>query len=370
MKKTFLILIIFALFIFGSFSVFAKTKEQKSALKDRSIKTSLIKNSSAKNNNKQNKIEIVDYVQRKVVLDKPAEKIVVMADNCFMVVKQLGAENKIVGLDSKTKGYWDLYLVSKTNPELANLPDVGKTKNPNYEYIISLEPDLILFKGNKEAANTLEEKTRIPVAVVNSKSGFDFEIYNVIGLLLGKEKEAKKIIDELSSRKEIIEEKLANVSRKSAYIVVQNAKNTPFRTQIDSVSLELAAITNVLQTNIAGKVDEWGFAEISREEFINMNPDFIFIDYPTSSMSISKQSIKTNDAFNFCNALENNDIYYTHSFSAPKDYAYVIAEAYYYANIAYPEIITEDIYKEAINSIFEKTYSVKNYYEDFQDSLN
>ena len=42
--------------------------------------------------------------------------------NAFQIVKELGAVDKVVGLDSKTKGYWNLYLMRKTNPELADLP--------------------------------------------------------------------------------------------------------------------------------------------------------------------------------------------------------------------------------------------------------
>ena len=317
------------------------------------------------------KIVVLDYANRTVTLSKPAEKIVVMADNSFMVVKQLDAVNKIVGVDSKTKGYWDLYLVSKTNPELSILPDVGKTKSPNYEYIISLEPDLIFFKGNKDAADTLESKTGIPVAVIISKSGYDFEIYNVIGKLLGKENEAQKVINELCSQKKILEDKLYSIpdeSKKSAYIVVQNSKNNPFKTQINSLSLELASVINVAAT--AGKIDEWGFAEISKEEFINMNPDIVYIDYPTSNNSISKMNIQKDEAFVFCEAVKKGNILFTHSFSAPKDYAFIVAEAYYYARNAYPDLLSEDEYKESINSIFEKTYGIKDYYADWEKSLN
>ena len=104
-------------------------------------------------------ITITDYANREVILEKPAERIIVMADNAFMIVKQLGAIENVVALDSKTKGYLDLYLTSKTNPELESLPDVGKTKNPNYELILSLNPDLILFKGNEESADIIQEKT-------------------------------------------------------------------------------------------------------------------------------------------------------------------------------------------------------------------
>ena len=315
--------------------------------------------------------EIKDYAERTVTLNKPAERVVVMADNSFVIIKQLKATDKIVALDSKTKGNWDLYLVSKTNPELAVLPDVGKTKNPNYELIISLEPDLILFKGNKAAADTLQNKTGIPVAAIISKNGFDFEIYNLVGSLLGKEKEAAAVINELTSKKASLENKLSKLSmaeKKRAYIVVQNSKNNLFKTQKNSMSLELASVENVAAD--ASKVDEWGFAEISQEEFINWDPDIIFLDYPMYDSAIRKQTIIRDPSYKFSNAVKKNAIYNTHSFSAPKDYAFVIAEAYYYARIAYPDLISEKEYKAAINSIFDKTYGIKNYYEEWKRSLN
>lgn len=317
------------------------------------------------------KITVQDYASRIVTLDKPAEKIIVMGDNAFVVVKQLNAIDKVIALDSKTKGFWNLYLMSKTNPEVADLPDVGKTKNPNYEYIISLKPDLILFKGNKDAADTLQNKTGIPVASIISKPGYDFEIYNIIGKLLNKEKEAKKVIEELTAKKQFLESKLKIVSefdRKSAYIVVQNSKNNLFWTHKNNLSLDMASIVNVAIN--ASRVDEWGFAEISKEEFINWNPDFIYIDYPASEKSISKQAIIDDEAFRFAESVNRGNIFYTHSLAAPKDYVYIIAEAYYYARNAYPNIISEKDYKDAINDIFEKTYGIKDYYEDWKKSLH
>ena len=127
-------------------------------------------------------IEITDYAERTVILEKPAQKIVVMADNALAVVKHLNAIDTVIALDSKTKGYLPISLLSETDPNLHNLPDVGKTKSPNYEYIISLAPDLILFKGNKDSADMLQEKTGVPVACILSNMGdYDFDLYAKIG---------------------------------------------------------------------------------------------------------------------------------------------------------------------------------------------
>ena len=312
-------------------------------------------------------ISVTDYAGRTVSLEKPAERIIILADNSFQIVKELDAVDKVVGLDSKTKGYWNLYLMSKTNPELVSLPDLGKTKSPNYEQIISLNPDLILLKGNKDAADVLQNKTGIPVAAIVSKSGYDFEIYSLIGKLLGKDKTAELVIKELKSQKENLESLLKSVlenEKKSAYIVIQNSKGNLFRTLKNADSLALANISNIAAST--SKVDEWGFAEVSKEEFLNWNPDFIFLDSPLSEKAISKKTLLDNDTYRFLSAVKNNQIFVTHSFSCPKDYVFVIAEAYYYAHIAYPEKLSEKEYRSAINSIFEKTYGIKNYYEEWE----
>ena len=319
--------------------------------------------------NSSTTILVTDYANREIHMEKPAERIIVMADNAFMVVKQLGAIDKVVGLDSKTKGYWNLYLASKTNPELESLPDVGKTKNPNYELILSLNPDLILLKSNKETADVLQNKTGIPVIAIVSKAGYDFGIYDLIGKVLGKEKEANAVVSELQSKKEELESLLKNLDKKkSAYIVTQNAKGNLFKTLKDADSLSLASINNVAAD--ASNTDEWGFAEISKEEFLNWNPDFIILDVPTSDTSITKKELYEDETYQFLSAVKNNRIFHTHSFSCPKDYVFVIAEAYYYANIAYPDIVTEKEYRTALNSIFEKSYGIKNYYEEWKVSLN
>ena len=346
-------------------------KNRKQALFLFSILISLFGCSKKELKSASESIKVTDYAEREISIEKPAERIIVMADNAFQIVKELGAVDKVVGLDSKTKGYWDLYLISETNPELKSLPDLGKTKNPNYEQILSLNPDLILLKGNKEAADILQAKTGVPVVAIVSKNGYDFEIYNLIGKLLGKEQNAKIVINELQSQKEKLEKILKDIhenEKKSAYIVVQNSKGSLFRTLKKADSLALANIENV--ASAASKVDEWGFAEVSKEEFLNWKPDFIFLDEPLSEKSISKQILLNDSTYKFSSAVRDNKIFVTHSFSCPKDYVFVVAEAYYYARIAYPQILSEEDYKSTINSIFDKAYGLKNYYEEWEKSHN
>ncbi len=315
-------------------------------------------------------IQVRDYAERIVAIEKPAKRLVVMADNALVVVKQLQAVETVVALDSKTKGFLPLSILKDINPTLLDIPDVGKTKSPNYEQIIELNPDLILLKGNKESADMMQEKTNVPVACVISKDGYDFDLYLIVGKLLGKEKEAAGLVNLFETHKMNIEKIVSSIEeskKKSAYIVVQNSKNNFFKTQKGSLSLELAGLKNVAAN--ANKVDQWGFAELSKEAFIDYNPSLIFLDKPYSESGIHKDDLMADPTFLFSDAVKKQRIFYTHSFALPKDYVYVIAEAYYYANTAYPNIVTEDVYKNAINEIFKAAYGIDNYYETWKKSL-
>lgn len=305
-------------------------------------------------------VEVVDYAGRTVKIEKPAEKVVVMADNALVVVKQIGGFENVIALDSKSKSYLRLSILSKTDPEAADLPDAGKTKSPNYEYLISLSPDLILFKGDRDSAHIIEEKTGVPVVCVKSLSGYDFNLYSFIGKLLGRDKKAASSIRLFESHKAHLEQKLSAIpecERKSAYIVLQNSKNNPYKTQKIAQSLDLAGIANAAAN--AQKFDEWGTAELSKEEILNLTPDLVFLDYPASASGITKDFISGDATFLFMDAVKQGKIYFTYSFTLPKDYIYVIAEAYYYANLAYPAVITEDEYESAVNALFEAAYGIK-----------
>ena len=111
-------------------------------------------------------------------------------------------------------------------------------------------------------------------------------------------------------------------------------------------------------------------SEVNKEEFLRLNPEIIFLDSPSGNSSITKDEIYENDTFQFADAVKNQNVFHTHTFSLPKDYVYVVAEAFYYAHTAYPEIMTESIYSQAINEIFEVTYGIKAYYESWKKTLH
>ena len=106
---------------------------------------------------KEKELTIEDGLGEPVTVSKPVERtIVVWTDNAELT-RILNAKDKVVGVD---------FGISKMEiqfPELSKLPCVGAMYRPDFEAILSLNPDLLLVFY----ATTAKEKEKLPgIAVV------------------------------------------------------------------------------------------------------------------------------------------------------------------------------------------------------------
>jgi iron complex transport system substrate-binding protein len=99
---------------------------------------------------KEKELTIVDSVDRTVTIYKPVERIVGLGQTAE-AIKILKAEDKMVGVTNRIVGWAVLF------PELSKLPSVGTRFIPDYEKIIELEPDIVIWTAYAQAPE-LEEK--------------------------------------------------------------------------------------------------------------------------------------------------------------------------------------------------------------------
>ena len=90
---------------------------------------------------KEKEITIVDSCNRIVTVKKPVKRIILINSYCIDPLRALNVADKIVGVTDS---------VSKKAPreyfgELCDLPCVGTGGSPDYEVILSLEPDLVIY---------------------------------------------------------------------------------------------------------------------------------------------------------------------------------------------------------------------------------
>ncbi|HJH31115.1 MAG TPA: hypothetical protein C5S50_02765 [Methanosarcinaceae archaeon] len=86
---------------------------------------------------KEKKLTFIDNAERTVTVEKPIERIVMLSTDSAEVVRSLGGKDKIVGVTT--------HLAKDTIffPDIALLPTVGSSFNPDWEVLLSLDPDVV-----------------------------------------------------------------------------------------------------------------------------------------------------------------------------------------------------------------------------------
>jgi iron complex transport system substrate-binding protein len=140
---------------------------------------------------------LTDEMGRKVTIPYPVKRIISLAPSITEILFALGLNEEIAAVTN----YCDY-------PEaVLNKPRIGGFINPSIEKIVSLKPDLILATrdGNRWATNHRLSDLGFSVYLINPKSfyGVTRAIYD-IGVVVGREEESKKIIINMTSKKEEI----------------------------------------------------------------------------------------------------------------------------------------------------------------------
>lgn len=168
-------------------------------------------------------IAITDDSGRTVTFDKPAERAVVFNRYNAEFVRAVAGMGPIVGVDSwvtRDPTYW---------PNLRDGMLVGEgQREPNYEAIVALEPDVVIFPRNgawQEAIETLKP-FGIPVLVL---TGWDVlkHVSNIeaFGRLFAKEEQAARLNAFYTEHMDLLRQRLAGAERKTVYL----EEKTPFR---------------------------------------------------------------------------------------------------------------------------------------------
>ena len=87
---------------------------------------------------KEKELTLVDGNGEAVTVSKPVKRIIVEYVDNAELIRILNKEEKVVGVD---------FIIAKTEiqfPELSKLPCVGAMHDPDYEAVLSLNPDLLL----------------------------------------------------------------------------------------------------------------------------------------------------------------------------------------------------------------------------------
>jgi iron complex transport system substrate-binding protein len=231
-------------------------------------------------------IVVIDDLGSEIILEEPAQIIISISPNLTEILFGIGAGDRLVGRDSNSQF-----------PEGAlKAVDLGAMWDGiPVEDILALEPDLILA-GEIFAPDAIQELRDLGLTVYWQANPVDFDgLYeNIkdIAILTGTEKEAEILVNSLNDRVVLLEGKLEGVEEIPLVFYELDASD-PANPWTTGAGTFISYIINKAKGQNLGDVLDGEWVQISSEELIAQNPDYILLAdalYGITPESVAKRA--------------------------------------------------------------------------------
>lgn len=257
-------------------------------------------NADTINSSNKGQITVTDMTGVEVHLDAAPEKVVAITASDCEILYAVGAGKTLVG-----RGEYCDY------PEEAlTIETVNSGTDTNIEQILSLEPDLVLMNEmdqSKEQINALRD-AGLAVAVSNAADleGV-YESITMIGALTAHNEEAEEIVNSMKTSFEKIQSDVPkDAGEKTVYFEVSPLQYGLWTAGSDTFMNELAEMLGV--KNAFADVSGW--AEISEEQVLERNPDYIVtITMYYGEGATPVEEIMARNGWSELNAVKNKTVF-------------------------------------------------------------
>ena len=242
---------------------------------------------------------LTDQLGRTVTLEQTPERIVSGYYISSSALIALGLEDKLVGIEAKAN---KRPIYSLSAPALIDLPNVGTAKEFDLEGCIALNPDLVILPAKlKNAAETLEQ-LGIPVLLVNPESGEQLEqMIALLGQATGTQERAEELLSFIAGQRENLETLLAEAEKPRVYLAGNSALlSTAGANMYQSDLMVLAG-----GENVAAELSDTYWAEISYEQLLAWNPEYIVL---ASDASYTVEEVLADPNLADCTAVKNGNV--------------------------------------------------------------
>ncbi|MCK9405375.1 MULTISPECIES: ABC transporter substrate-binding protein [unclassified Methanothrix] len=297
----------------------------------------------------EKEITFIDYVGRIVTLKEPIDRIIALDHYGCEMVRAVKANNRLVA-GMRGPDYW---------PELVDKPEVGGYEEPDYEAIVDLKPDVVITSqlGDPRTEEILEP-AGIPVVRLDFYKPKDF-VRNVqlLGIILGQEKEAGEVIDFFQKYLNTVQERVETLKadeKKRVYYEGSDYKSVAEGSGWHEW-IEMAGGANIFAGAGASNV------AVDPEEILKRNPQLVWRSGPgdyippnSSEMEALYNTLISRPGWDKLDAVKNNQVHIMTYWNS-KGCAKLIAITYL-AKYLYPEMF-QDIDPEAV---------AREWYEKYQ----
>jgi len=213
-------------------------------------------------------IKLTDGLGNEVILDAPAEKVIVFVPSALEIIDAIGAMDKVIGVDN--------WSIDMGDPLAEGMEGFGDFQGLNMEKVTAADPDIIIgLVGWVEADLQKLADLGIKLYIVDANT-ID-EVYTEIenmGAMLGKQEEAKEVRNGLKEQIDAITDRLAGLSDEEKPKVFYEVWNDPLMSAGANTFInELIEYAGGINVVAADGLEGW--PEYSIEKLIQNNPDVI-----------------------------------------------------------------------------------------------
>lgn len=321
---------------------------------------------------------ITDTLGRQVDLPENPQRFICVGVGCLRLYTYAGPMDKLVGVEkNETEDQTGVPYSVVNRDHFKTLPIIGQggPRNPaDPEAIVTASPDVIFYRydTDAQAADELQEKTGTPVVALSygEVDVFNEDIYKsleLIGQITGEEARATEVVDTLKGYYDDLTERASKVAEADRPRVYVGGLGSKGKHGIESTRGNYM-LTDVLNAiNVADETGEKGSIFIDKEQLLEWDPDYVFID--ASGYGLVKEDYEKNpDLYNHLTAVKEGRL------QAQLPYAHLgtnidtaIADVYNMGKILYPEEFSDIDPGEKADEIYLKLLG-KTFYKEMAET--
>lgn len=244
-----------------------------------------------------------DMTGREIKLEKAATKIVALMPGDCEILYAIGAGDTLVG-----RGEWCNYPA-----EVLEVPSVESSYQINIEQVVALAPEVVIMTkmGQSQEHVAQLEKAGIQVFVSDAQSLQDtYTAIDLLGKLTGHEEEAAQLFSSMQEQLAQLAELVKDQPRTTVYFETSELQYGLWPAVGGTFMHELGEMLHL--DNVFGDMTSW--TEVSEEEVIKRNPDYIIATNTfTSDGRPAEEEITARPGWDAITAVQQGHVYTVNS---------------------------------------------------------
>ncbi|MFI3250522.1 MAG: ABC transporter substrate-binding protein [Eubacteriales bacterium] len=294
-------------------------------------------------------IVILDHAGREVTLPTTAQRLVSGYTVTTSIFIGLGLEEQLVGIEMKAETR-PLYPLAA--PHLLEVPGVGTSKEFDIEGTMALAPDLVVLPIRLvESAETFAEMGINAICVNPENDALLAEAVDMIARATGTEDRAR---DLLTMGTETLAEVAIRIADQSAPRVYFSSESDLLATA-GAQMYQSTLIEQIHAENVASTIEETYWANISYEQLIAYNPDYIIIA-PAASYGV--EDVLSDPNLQSLDCVKENRVvqmpYAVESWDLPMPSSYL--GSLWMASVFYPDSYSNQDFLDEVVAYYQEFY--------------